>query len=301
MEKHLLRERELHPFLLRQLRQNENELLFVLVDGTGNNSAVYELFRYAPDANYYPLFLGTEHEDCLPYSPYLANITTDHHEFIQRCSETSHEIVWFTSPYALEPQISIWQSRLYCDLPDGRNTLFRFWNGDILNRYLSLLSVEQRIDFLPAATHIFTPERSTHLWHHYALQDQISMATLDPDHWRIKQEHLYSFEENFNHIQHQDIEAELWDKAPDTLEKIHPGFITTVIESGVKSALQLGLTTHEGQYRYVECQLRWGDFFWKESMFCTIWNGLETDRDFLERLQKLESTKLTRESETGRP
>lgn len=288
MKKHQLRERELLFVLIDQLKQNKNELLYALVDGTGENSTLYEFFRHAPDANYYPLFLGTEHENCLPHSPYLAHVESNHHEFIRCCTDTGHNIIWFTSPYTLEAQIDFWQSRLYCDLPDGGSILFRFWNGYILNRYLSSLNKEQIADFLPAVIQVFTPERKTQLWHHYIVQDQNSMPALHPDAWVIEQEHLIGFEDSFKRIQHRDIETELWERIPDTLGNIHPAFIPAEIDVGLQSANQMGLMSYEGQVRYIECQLRWGRFFWKDQLFKDIWNGSDVDRTFLGRLKSIQ-------------
>lgn len=284
MERLLLKESQLRPALLEHLEQAGGESLFALVDGTANSGALYELFRYAPDAEYHPLFLGTEHEPCLPHSPYVVMIDSTHQDFMHRCSDTHLGIAWFTSPYSLNRQVDFWQNRLYCRLPEGSTMLCRFWNGHILNRYLAALSAEQHRAFLPLTNNVFTPVRSERLWHHHAQHDALSSPTVASDSWTIDEAQLQPFVAEFKRIQLNDIEAALWESIPNVLDRIHPNLRSHQISAGLVSGQQRGVSYHQALSRYVECYLLWGEHFWRHRLFEGIWNKPDTDKAFFQCL-----------------
>lgn len=286
------REQELIPVLLNHTGQGQSSPpLYALIDGTGSSNALYNFFRHAPEADYHPLFLGTNLADCLPHSPYLVQLTPQHTTFLELGRQPLQGMVWFTSPYTLEQQIAFWKNRLFVQLPDYETALFRYWSGPVLNRYLATLSLSQQQQFLLPVSVIATPSAESRQWHlwniHDALDTNPVIGLRDPETWTLSQDQLQAFNQQFEDILINEIEAELWVAMPAYLERIHPAFIAQRIRAGIRQARQLTLQSDEALYQFVECQLRWGDDFWNRPAFQSLWQAQNGESIFIERWDEL--------------
>lgn len=273
------------PEVLAEAFKPPGQGLFILIDGTASSPLLERFFRYAPDAEYHPLFLGTDLEPCLPYSPYLAQISLRQMEFIQACSCECSPI-WFTSPIPMEQQLDFWQSRLYAGLPDGRELLFRYWCPKILEPFIQNSESSSVQRFLRPAIQLITP---------LPLQRQFTLRTIQADSetdatpfsWQFSESDLTVFEDSFTELQRREIENYLWCHTPEIMERTHPTLIARKISSGLDQGQKLGLYHDDALCRFIEYQLRWGDGFWQHEYFLDVWKAPDPGESFLVKLNRL--------------
>lgn len=271
------------PEVLKEVFARQPMLnLFLLIDGTANSPLLERFFRYAPDADYHPLFLGTDMEDCLPYSPYLAQISLRHLEFVQTCSAECTPI-WFTSPIPMEQQLDFWKSRLYAGLPDGRELLFRYWCPRILEPFIQNAAPSLAREYLNPVVHLITPLPLRRQFTHRHIQS-ISETKAIPGSWQFSEEALSVFQNSFAILQQREVENYLWCNAPDIMERTHPLLIPQKISAGLNEGYKLGLTQDVTLCRFVECQMRWGDGFWQHERFQGVWQQPNPGETFLDKL-----------------
>lgn len=271
--------------LSSMLAQNREQGLFILVDGTAGEKELQHFFHCAPDADYYPLFLGTDLEHCLPYSPYLAQITLEHVDFIGNTLPT-HSVILFTSPLALLDQVEFWRNRLYATLPDGRQLLFRYWNPRIMEPYANHLSQDQVSAFLRPATHLITPIPCLQEWHLRFIQPS-SKADNELDGWSVTEQQVMIFQDHFLKLQIRQTETQLWANIPEVMATLHPAILQRTIQTGLDTGKALGLVKDHSLVLFVESQLRWGENFWQHSLFSEIWHKETAERSFMIQVDSL--------------
>ncbi|MCP5015326.1 MAG: DUF4123 domain-containing protein [Ketobacter sp.] len=282
----IYREHELAPALSDELQQSSDCSLFAIIDGTGAPDALYHFFRYAPEANYHPLFLGTDLEHCLPHSPYLAHISLSQVEYMELASQTRQGVLWFTSPLTLHQQIDFWKCRLYVHTDNVDTRLFRYWSGPITHHYLAALKPEQQQQFLSPVASIATPDADSRQWTLRTIQPSNKIhLPLPLDTWTIPEHHLDIFNDRFEHIQISEIEAALWSRIPETLDQTYPAFIPQRIAAGINQARQLELHSDYALEKFIECQFRWGNDFWRHPDFAELWEASNTEQGFLSRIE----------------
>lgn len=279
------RDSQLPEVLTGILGQQPDGHIFVLVDGTTDSPLLERFFRYAPDADYHPLFLGTDMEDCLPYSPYMAQISLRHMEFIQTCTWECSPI-WFTSPIPMERQLDFWKSRLYTGLPDGRHLLFRYWNPKILGPFVQDTDPTVAQSFLRPVVNLITPHPIQRQFAYHTIQPSIEVRAI-PGSWPFPESALKVFEQSFSQLQSREIENHLWANAPEIMEQVHPALVPIKINAGLECGLKLGLSRDDALCRFVECQMRWGDGFWQHEAFQSIWQQPDPGELFLAKLEIL--------------
>lgn len=283
-----LKEHELATALRAAVEPKADTKLFALVDGTSRSDALYTFFRYAPEADYHPLFLGTDLEDCLPNSPYLAQISLDQQEFLSLGSQTKLGVIWFTSTASIEQQTDYWKSRLYAQLPDAELTLFRYWSGPILTRFLNLLTHQEQQQFLAPVADIATPDHDARLWQLRQIQPSHQVSAHCPaSSWPLTEQQIAGFQDQFEKIRLHELEADLWTSIPDTLERFHPAVIQPHIEAGVQQAQQLKLHSDHAIHRFVECQFLWGIDFWQRPEFGAVWKDQNLETRFIDTAENL--------------
>jgi len=282
------RELELHQALTSMAECAGQDLLFAILDGTGSEPVLQHFFRYAPEAEYYPLFLGTELADCVPNSPYLVQIPLTATDFVQQVSDTRCSVIWFSSRWTLEQLVPFWQCRLYGELPDQSATLLRCWNGTILEQLLLPLSAEAQQRFLPPVAELLTPDQKLRQWQRRPIH---SPPDLHYSRWQITPAQLAVFNIPLQLLQVRDLETQLWTSAPELLEQIHPALISSVIAEGLQTAGQLGLLEDESVADFVRCSLHWGKDFWRHPQLEALWRNDQSDSKFLAWLAQVETGK----------
>ena len=230
---------ELPDVLLGIIRERPEQCVYALIDGTANNVMLSHFFQTAPDAAYYPLFLGTDLEDCIPRSPYLVQIKSQHLDFIRHCCNEPAPI-WFTSPLPLSQQPDFWKSRLYVELPDGRQPLFRYWSAGILEPFIGTLDQSQAQQFLAPVEHLITPLSDQRCWLSRHIQTGATVHA-KPGSWRLAEPQLLAFQTHFSRIQAREMENSLWDRSPELLSRLHPALIPHRIQNGLNKGTELGL------------------------------------------------------------
>jgi hypothetical protein len=237
----LVSEHDLECLLCKYIEASGSSNLYGFIDGTSESETLELFFRHAPEAEYYPLFLGTELERCLPKSPYLISIGQQS-DFIHSVrGATDQQIIWFTSSIELDAQITYWKSLIHARLPNGELTLFRFWNGVTLHQYLMHLDRITQQSLLQPIQRLFTPSLTSDTWHLWSFSPLTNPIPLQTNGWwQIHQSHLSTFTNNFSNIQIQEIEDQLWRTMPDRLALYHPAHVTLIIREGLNNAINLG-------------------------------------------------------------
>ncbi|MEE2731473.1 MAG: DUF4123 domain-containing protein [Pseudomonadota bacterium] len=280
-----IKDSELPDVLFDIIRERPERCVYALIDGTANDVMLSHFFQTAPDAAYYPLFLGTDLEDCIPRSPYLVQIRSKHLDFIHYCCDEPAPI-WFTSPLPIAQQPDFWKSRLYVELTDGRQPLFRYWSAGILEPFISTLEQSQARQFLAPVEHLITRLSGQRCWHSRHIQTGTTTHAT-PGSWQLTEPHLQAFQTHFSRILAREMENSLWDRIPELLSRIHPILIPHKIQNGLNKGTELGLNRDAALSRFIECQLRWGENFWEQDGFQGLWCRSGSDNDFLERLEQI--------------
>lgn len=280
------RESELEQALQQLKDESGQDNLFAIIDGTNDGPALTHFFRDAPQSEYYPLFLGTELEYCLPRSPYLVDAESVPSSFIRNASDTRLNLIWFTSDWSMIELVPFWQCRMFCDLPDGQSPLFRCWNGAILNRILQFLSVEQRALFLPPTTNLVLPNQDQRWWQPWRIRLELtpdtenSMQKQNYQTWQIDNGQLRAFSNQFRDMHIRELESALWRSAPEYMQQVPPLLLNQLIEKGTHTAEVLGISSDQAIERFIKCQLQLGRDFWRKKGMENVWGKEDTDIRF---------------------
>lgn len=116
---------------------------YALVDGLVHH-AIHETWL-TPAGNAFALFTGTDDEPLAHAGPWLLEISSPSDSQLSRLArlEEAHGVSWI---YAEQPMHGLAQLlQLYLDvqLPDGRQSLLRFWDPRVLYQLTQVLSEEQ--------------------------------------------------------------------------------------------------------------------------------------------------------------
>jgi len=241
----LCHEQDLADTLAHWMKHYPDCQLFGFVDGTVESGLLEQFFLLEPEADYWPLFLGTEYEPCLPASPYLIRLDQVNGEFMADWGNSVQQrMVWFLSSVPAAQQNEYWHSLMQAITPDGNTALFRFWNGEILAGYLLACSTEERQQLLKPAQIIFAPHQQRQ-WRAYQLEaaDRFSDADFSPvdPWWQIQPHHLQYFDKAFDRILADEIEDRLWRRFPQHMNNYYPPILPQLIQAGISEARQQGL------------------------------------------------------------
>ena len=266
------------------LTANPELKLFGLIDGTVENPVLDLFFQFAPEASYEPLFLATEYESCLPFSPYLIEMTACDEEFLTHCGHwADSNIVWWLSPLTLEQQAEHWRSLITVVTPELDTALFRFWNGKILDQYLTHCSSEQRDVLLAPCQFVLTPH-DHRLWQVWNIQPPAELPARPASAWwHIQPEHLTGYQAAFERMLADEIEDTLWRSEPTAVRQIYPSLLPPLILQGMEQASALGLQSSNAITEFLRCQFRFGWQYWASESLKELWSdGAQSEGRFLE-------------------
>ena len=246
---------------------------FGLLDGIEPSPLLEQFLLLHPEADYQPLFLGTDYEPCLPASPYLVEINPVDSDFMRNWgSQASLGAIWFVSPFALGDQWQYWRSLLLASTEHNDNVLFRFWIGGIFRSCLNACTDVERSQLLAPSSCLFAPDEKRQ-WQIF--RNPIPPVALNPPPmpwWHLREEHLQPFATSFDRILTDEIEDVLWRSLPDTLAGHYPAIIPLLINQGIQQARQLGLTGDQAITRFVQCQFYFTPDFWRAPQLDEIWH-----------------------------
>ena len=279
-------ELELTTQLQARIQQNPTFALYGLIDGVTPSALFDTFFLLEPEAEYCPLFLGTEYEPCLPASPYLVRLQNPTGHFMQEYgSQTHYPSIWFLSPYSLESQWRYWRSLLEAISPQGETAMFRFWHGAILGPYIQSCSDDERNRLLQPCRWLYAPEQNRH-WREWQLgaTDQTELnQTPDGAWWEIRPEHLKAFAPAFDDLLADAILDTLWQQLPEVMAAYYPAVVPVLIRNGITQARALGLRQDNAITVFVQCRFRWNDAFWRHPRLDSLWQQSgQTDAAFLD-------------------
>lgn len=265
--------------------------LYALIDGTGNSPALADFFRLAPNAEYFPLFLATDFEACIPHSPYLVGITREHSDYIfESGSKLKNDAIWFTSCLTLESLAPYFQSLTTVLLPNGNGVVFRYWSGQILQQYLRTLSLAQQQMFLPPIDTLYLPSRKDNHWQLLQINNDVLTKPIETSPWwTLEQSQLEAFKESDQSIQVHDLEDQLWRLHPSALDKLQPSSIPFYLAHSIETAQSLGLKSDENIAQFAALQLNQHSTFWQQQPFQPIWQKPEVEKNFAALAEGMES------------
>ena len=257
---------------VRSIRQQDSRLqLFGLIDGTVDDDNLEQFFLQAPEADYEPLFLGTDYEPCLPYSPYLVLLNQSSEGFLEQWGQWSeHGIIWWLSPLTLPEQAEFWRSLLQAILPTGETAVFRYWNAQVLRPYLHTCSPAERQQLLAPCHTLLMPDKHRQ-WQCWSIGGGTLLSQESLPWWQIHPSHLAAFASNFDQVLADQIEDELWRIEPERLQHIYPAIIRNWIRLGIEQARSLRLTRDDSLLRFIQCQLHFGFEYWQHPELKPLW------------------------------
>ena len=104
---------------------------YMLVDGSLRAEIIQQYFLQDESPEYLPLLIDLT-EDDLNQSPYLIKITEHSEQYLQWLSHEYPGLAFaFTSPYALNEQLRVWQNLLLVDAGENSRCYFRFYDGSV--------------------------------------------------------------------------------------------------------------------------------------------------------------------------
>lgn len=261
-------------------------------NGTSPNPAFDDFFHLAPTADYFPLFLGTEYEECLPGSPYLIALGNEHRPYLndQGCV-TANDIWWFSSPLGLDSLVPFFQSITNVILPNGNSALFRYWSGLILLRLLSTLEADQTAQLLPPMGTLWLPNQQNKLWHRFEISNVDTHLEPKPSPWwTIPPEALTAFEASATHIQASEVEDLLWRAYPNITAQTHPAAIGMHVQNAVQVAPQLGLQSQNSIMMLSALMIKQNigfEAFMNQPLLATVWGKSDTETRFSEEAGRI--------------
>ena len=279
MDSWLINRPELVEALLEDIERPKR--WFALLDGTRPDGALTTFFLHGPEADYYPLFAGTELAPCLPYSAYLVAVTAKEYPWVEQASDTRTGVIWFRSSQSMRQQIPYWQGRMRASLNDASEWLFRYWDGQVLNRLLPVLSLRERAQLLGPAELLVVPDPDTGCWRYYQLAEQPQVRAPEPaSPWILQAHHLAAFQAQFQGLQTEDFEVALWEQYSDLAARWHPLQFRRRVENGLNQGRRLGLNQAHGLLQFLVAQLRWGMDFWQQPPLSEIWTTANPEQEF---------------------
>ncbi len=279
---------EFAEHLIKQVKCPSSLTLYALVDGTETSAPITDFFKLAPDAEYYPLFLHTEYEECLPNSPYLIEVTQAHQAYIQQSGcFIQNDVCWFISGQSLNDLAAHFQSLTSVILPNHNCALFRYWSGTILHRYLQCLTLDQHQSLLPPMQQLFTPHREAMGWTQWHIgTENVIKDPQDAPWWTIQQEHLNQFHASSQATLVNEVVDQFWRGYPQLAEQLYPAAIPVYCEQAIATAQLLGLNQIESFSHFISLKLTQAGEFWKQEPFAEVWNRPQTEADFNALIEK---------------
>lgn len=255
-----------------------------LIDGIVENASLEQFFLLAPEADYEPLFLGTEHEACLPRSPYLFWLDNADASFLQEWGcWAQHGVTWYLSGYSLDEQASHWRSLVTVTTPEHNTAIFRFWDSRVLSPCLQFCTPDERLQLLAPCHGLFAPQINRYWQYWPGASEQSDLTIRNSPWWHMQPRHLQGYQTAFEQLRADEIEDTLWRQEPARIANLFPPALPTLIRQNMRQAESLGLTQQEAQGAFIRCQLRFGFDYWQHESLSDLWQSQSPrDKRFLE-------------------
>lgn len=255
-----------------------------LIDGTVENASLEQFFLLAPEAEYEPLFLGTEYEACLPHSPYLFCLDNADEPFLREWGcWAQHSVIWYMSFHGLDEQARHWRNLITVTTPEHNTAIFRFWDSRVLSPCLQLCTPEERIKLLAPCHNLFAPQTNRYWQYWPGASDQGELTTRNNPWWQMQPRHLQGYQTSFEQLRADEIEDTLWRLEPARVASLYPPAVPTLVRQNMRQAEALGLTHQDTQAAFIRCQLRFGFDYWQHESLSDLWQSQPPrDQRFLE-------------------